>query len=185
MIYYPISVLMLAGHSRDTDNFDPPPTFRPFRRLLGDGSDFGVSLRVRRAAPLPTAWLRHSSSARSFVGGRLRLPGAGATNIFPRRWPVGLPAQGPSVRRSRRGKATVFGLLGWGDPERLRRLRSFDRDGKLPEHRGEARAPRSRHYAGRGPFISTPNKVLEVAKTIRPPRARGELENHEREPGVS
>lgn len=167
MIYYPISVLMLAG-IRDILIISTPADLPSFRRLLGDGSNFGVRLEYAEQ-PSPDGLAQAFIIGEKFIGNDSVCLVLG-DNIFHGN---GLTSLLQSAVRTAEdeGKATVFGY--WvSDPERYG-VAEFDGEGNClgieekPEH------PKS-NYAVVGLYFY-PNKVVDVAKTIKP-SARGELE---------
>ena len=168
MIYYPISVLMLAG-IREILIISNPYDLPSLQRLLGDGSVFrSTSLNMRNSLR-PTDWLRPSSSAKKFIGNDSVCLVLG-DNIFHGN---GLSAMlRESVRAAEEDKkATVFGY--WvSDPERYG-VAEFDKDGNCLSIEEKPAQPKS-NYAVVGLYFY-PNKVVEVAKNIKP-SARGELE---------
>lgn len=167
MIYYPISVLMLAG-IRDILIISTPADLPSFRRLLGDGSNFGVRLEYAEQ-PSPDGLAQAFIIGEKFIGDDSVCLVLG-DNIFHGSGLTGLLQE--AVRTAEEdGKATVFGY--WvSDPERYG-VAEFDRDGNCLSIEEKPEKPKS-NYAVVGLYFY-PNKVVDVAKTIKP-SARGELE---------
>lgn len=167
MIYYPISVLMLAG-IREILIISTPFDLPGFKRLLGDGSDFGVRFEYAEQ-PSPDGLAQAFTIGADFIGddaaclvlGDNIFQGAGLTNMLIE-----------AVRTAEEDKkATVFGY--WvSDPERYG-VAEFDADGNCLSIEEKPEHPKS-NYAVVGLYFY-PNKVVEVAKTIKP-SARGEYE---------
>ena len=167
MIYYPISVLMLAG-IRDILIISTPHDLPGFRRLLGDGSDYGVNFSYAEQ-PSPDGLAQAFIIGEEFIGDDCACMVLG-DNIFHGN---GLtPMLEEAVRQAEEeGKATVFGY--WvSDPERYG-VAEFDADGNCLSIEEKPKEPKS-NYAVVGLYFY-PNKVVEVAKSIKP-SARGELE---------
>lgn len=167
MIYYPISVLMLAG-IRDILIISTPADLPSFRRLLGDGSNFGVRLEYAEQ-PSPDGLAQAFIIGEKFIGDDSVCLVLG-DNIFHGSGLTGLLQE--AVRTAEEdGKATVFGY--WvSDPERYG-VAEFDRDGNCLSIEEKPEHPKS-NYAVVGLYFY-PNKVVKIAKTIKP-SARGELE---------
>jgi len=167
MVYYPISVLMLAG-IRDILIISTPHDLPGFRRLLGDGSDYGVHFEYAEQ-PSPDGLAQAFIIGEKFIGGDSACLVLG-DNIFHGAGFSALLAE--SVRTAEEdGKATVFGY--WvNDPERYG-VAEFDKEGNCLSIEEKPKEPRS-NYAVVGLYFY-PNKVVEVAKHIKP-SARGELE---------
>lgn len=167
MIYYPISVLMLAG-IRDILIISTPHDLPGFRRLLGDGSDYGVSFTYAEQ-PSPDGLAQAFIIGEEFIGGDSACMVLG-DNIFHGNGFTEMLTD--AVRAAEEdGKATVFGY--WvRDPERYG-VAEFDKDGNCLSIEEKPKEPKS-NYAVVGLYFY-PNKVVEVAKTIKP-SARGELE---------
>ncbi len=167
MVYYPISVLMLAG-IRDILIISTPQDLPGFQRLLGDGSDYGVRFEYAEQ-PSPDGLAQAFIIGEKFVGddsvclvlGDNIFHGAGFGDMLRE-----------SVRAAEEdGKATVFGY--WvSDPERYG-VAEFDKEGNCLSIEEKPQQPKS-NYAVVGLYFY-PNKVVEVAKNIKP-SARGELE---------
>ncbi|HJH77780.1 MAG TPA: glucose-1-phosphate thymidylyltransferase RfbA [Prevotellaceae bacterium] len=167
MIYYPISVLMLAG-IRDILIISTPADLPSFRRLLGDGSNFGVRLEYAEQ-PSPDGLAQAFIIGEKFIGSDSVCLVLG-DNIFHGN---GLTSLLQSAVRTAEdeGKATVFGY--WvSDPERYG-VAEFDGEGNCLSIEEKPEHPKS-NYAVVGLYFY-PNKVVDVAKTIKP-SARGELE---------
>lgn len=167
MIYYPISVLMLAG-IRDILIISTPADLPSFRRLLGDGSNFGLRLEYAEQ-PSPDGLAQAFIIGEKFIGNDSVCLVLG-DNIFHGN---GLTAllQSAVHTAEDEGKATVFGY--WvSDPERYG-VAEFDGEGNCLSIEEKPEHPKS-NYAVVGLYFY-PNKVVDVAKTIKP-SARGELE---------
>ena len=167
MVYYPISVLMLAG-IRDILLISTPQDLPGFRRLLGDGSDFGVRFAYAEQ-PSPDGLAQAFIIGADFVGDDAVCLVLG-DNIFHGAGLTGMLRE--AVRTAeQQAKATVFGY--WvNDPERYG-VAEFDASGNCLSIEEKPAQPKS-NYAVVGLYFY-PNKVLDVARSIRP-SARGELE---------
>ena len=167
MIYYPLSVLMLAG-IQDILVISTPHDLPGFQRLLGDGSDFGVRLQYAEQ-PSPDGLAQAFIIGEQFIAddcvcmvlGDNIFHGVGFTSMLKE-----------SVRAAEQdGKATVFGY--WvNDPERYG-VAEFDAEGNCLSIEEKPQQPKS-NYAVVGLYFY-PNSVVEIAKHIKP-SARGELE---------
>lgn len=167
MVYYPISTLMLAG-IRDILIISTPDDLPAFRRLLGDGSDFGVRLSYAEQ-PRPEGLAQAFIIGREFIGDDSVCLVLG-DNIFHGAGFTGLLRQAVEVAEAEHS-ATVFGY--WvNDPERYG-VAEFDRDGNCLSIEEKPEHPKS-NYAVVGLYFY-PNSVVDVAADIRP-SARGELE---------
>ena len=167
MVYYPISVLMLAG-IREILIISTPADLPGFRRLLGDGSDFGVRFEYAEQ-PSPDGLAQAFIIGREFIGDDSACLILG-DNIFHGN---GLSAMlRASVKRAEdEGKATVFGY--WvADPERYG-VAEIDSEGNVLSIEEKPAHPKS-NYAVTGLYFY-PNRVVDVAGKIKP-SARGELE---------
>lgn len=167
MVYYPISALMLAG-IREILIISTPQDLPGFRRLLGDGSDFGVSFEYAEQ-PSPDGLAQAFIIGREFIGDDCACMVLG-DNIFYGSGFTGKLRE--AVRTAEEeGKATVFGY--WvSDPERYG-VAEFDDAGNCLSIEEKPAKPRS-NYAVVGLYFY-PNKVVRVAQEIKP-SARGELE---------
>ena len=167
MIYYPISVLMLAG-IREILIISTPQDLPGFKRLLGDGSDYGVRFEYAEQ-PSPDGLAQAFIIGEEFIGddaaclvlGDNIFHGADFTRMLKE-----------AVKNAEEcGKATVFGY--WvNDPERYG-VAEFDKEGNCLSIEEKPAVPKS-NYAVVGLYFY-PNKVVSVAKNIKP-SARGELE---------
>lgn len=167
MVYYPISVLMLAG-IRDILIISTPYDLPGFKRLLGDGSDYGVHFEYAEQ-PSPDGLAQAFTIGKDFIGddsaclvlGDNIFHGSGFTKMLKE-----------AVRTAEEEKkATVFGY--WvNDPERYG-VAEFDKDGNCLSIEEKPAKPRS-NYAVVGLYFY-PNKVVDVASKIQP-SARGEYE---------
>ena len=166
MIYYPISVLMLAG-IRDILIISTPADLPGFKRLLGDGSDFGIRFSYAEQ-PSPDGLAQAFLIGEEFIGNDSVCLVLG-DNIF---YGQGFtPMLRESVSRTEEGLATVFGYH-VDDPERYG-VADFDEQGNCLSIEEKPKNPKS-NYAVVGLYFY-PNKVIEVAKQVKP-SARGELE---------
>ena len=166
MVYYPISVLMLAG-IQDILIISTPQDLPAFKRLLGDGSDYGVRFSYAEQ-PSPDGLAQAFLIGEEFIGadsvclvlGDNIFHGSGFTPMLEQ-----------AVEAADKAKATVFGY--WvSDPERYG-VAEFDKAGNCLSIEEKPAKPKS-NYAVTGLYFY-PNKVVEVAKRIKP-SARGELE---------
>lgn len=166
MVYYPISVLMLAG-IQDILIISTPQDLPAFKRLLGDGSDYGVHFEYAEQ-PSPDGLAQAFLIGEEFIGadsvclvlGDNIFHGSGFTPMLEQ-----------AVADADHAKATVFGY--WvSDPERYG-VAEFDKAGNCLSIEEKPAKPKS-NYAVTGLYFY-PNKVVEVAKSIKP-SARGELE---------
>ena len=167
MIYYPLSTLMLAG-IRDILIISTPEDLPAFRRLLGDGSDFGVRFEYAEQ-PSPDGLAQAFIIGREFIGddsvclvlGDNIFHGAGFQKVL---------SQAVRVAEDD-GKASVFGY--WVDDPGRYGVAEFDKQGNCLSIEEKPAHPKS-NYAVVGLYFY-PNKVVNVAKNIKP-SARGELE---------
>ncbi len=167
MVYYPISALMLAG-IRDILIISTPYDLPGFKRLLGDGSDYGVHFEYAEQ-PSPDGLAQAFIIGEKFIGndsaclvlGDNIFYGSGFTNLLRK----------AVADAEENGKASVFGY--WvNDPERYG-VAEFDKEGNCLSIEEKPKEPKS-NYAVVGLYFY-PNKVVDVAKNIKP-SARGELE---------
>lgn len=167
MVYYPISVLMLAG-IRDILIISTPHDLPGFRRLLGDGSDYGVHFEYAEQ-PSPDGLAQAFTIGKDFIGDDAACLVLG-DNIFYGSYFT--PMLKEAVRAAEEdGKATIFGY--WvNDPERYG-VAEFDKDGNCISLEEKPKEPKS-NYAVPGLYFY-PNKVVDVAANIKP-SARGEYE---------
>ena len=167
MVYYPISVLMLAG-IREILIISTPYDLPAFRRLLGDGSDYGVRFEYAEQ-PSPDGLAQAFIIGEQFIGDDSACLVLG-DNIFYGNGFVRMLQEAVRTADEDR-KATVFGY--WvSDPERYG-VAEFDRHGNCISIEEKPKAPKS-NYAVVGLYFY-PNRVVEVAKQVKP-SARGELE---------
>lgn len=167
MVYYPISVLMLAG-IRDILVISTPQDLPAYKRLLGDGSDYGLRFTYEEQAR-PEGLAQAFLIGETFIGEEDVCLVLG-DNIFYGHHFTGM-LQEAAVRTAEEGKATVFGY--WVQQPQRYGVAEFDPSGKVISIEEKPENPRS-NYAVVGLYFY-PNKVVRVAKEIKPSR-RGELE---------
>ena len=167
MIYYPISVLMLAG-IRDILIISTPHDLPGFRRLLGDGSDYGVNFSYAEQ-PSPDGLAQAFIIGEEFIGNDSACLVLGDNIFHGTGFSKMLKAAVKDAEEN--NKATVFGY--WvSDPERYG-VAEFDDEGNCLSIEEKPAQPKS-NYAVVGLYFY-PNRVVEIAKSIKP-SARGELE---------
>jgi glucose-1-phosphate thymidylyltransferase len=167
MIYYPISVLMLAG-IRDILIISTPQDLPGFQRLLGNGDDYGVRFSYAEQ-PSPDGLAQAFIIGEEFIGDDCACLVLG-DNIFHGTGFVSLLRQAVEDAE-KNAKATVFGY--WvADPQRYG-VAEFDENGNCLSIEEKPQNPKS-NYAVTGLYFY-PNKVVDIAKSIKP-SARGELE---------
>lgn len=167
MVYYPLSVLMLAG-IRDILLISTPQDLPAFERLLGDGSDLGIRLQYA-PQPSPDGLAQAFIIGREFVGNDAVCLILG-DNIF---YGAGFPEMltRAVARAEQEDKSTIFGYR-VSDPERYG-VAEIDAEGQVLSIEEKPKQPRS-PYAVTGLYFY-PNEVLDIAQSVRP-SARGELE---------
>jgi len=167
MVYYPVSVLMLAG-IREILIISTPDDLPGFRRLLGDGSDYGVNFQYAEQ-PSPDGLAQAFIIGREFIGNDTACLVLGDNIFYGYSFTKMLEK---AVRDAESdADATVFGY--WvNDPERYG-VAEFDSDGRVIGIEEKPKEPRS-NYAVVGLYFY-PNSVVDVAARIKP-SARGELE---------
>lgn len=167
MVYYPISVLMLAG-IRDILIISTPQDLPGFQRLLGDGSDYGVNFTYAEQ-PSPDGLAQAFIIGKEFIGNDSACLVLGDNIFFGSNFRKKLKAAVEDAEQA--GKATVFGYR-VADPERYG-VAEFDEEGNCLSIEEKPAEPKS-DYAVVGLYFY-PNEVVDVAASITP-SARGELE---------
>ena len=167
MVYYPVSVLMLAG-IREILIISTPQDLPGFRRLLGDGSDYGVSFSYAEQ-PSPDGLAQAFLIGEEFIGNDSVCLVLGDNIFHGSGWRHML--REAVAKAEQEQKATVFGYR-VNDPERYGVV-EFDAEGNCISIEEKPECPKS-NYAVVGLYFY-PNKVVDVAKTIKPSK-RGELE---------
>ena len=166
MVYYPISVLMLAG-IRDILIISTPQDMPSFKRLLGDGSDYGVNFTYAEQ-PSPDGLAQAFTIGADFIGDDSVCLVLGDNIFHGSNFATMLRK---AVKMADNGQATVFGYR-VNDPERYGVV-EFNNEGKAVSIEEKPLQPKS-NYAVVGLYFY-PNKVVKIAQEIKP-SARGELE---------
>lgn len=166
MIYYPVSVLMLAG-IQDILIISTPHDLPGFKRLLGDGSDYGVRFSYVEQ-PSPDGLAQAFTIGKDFIGDDSACLVLGDNIFYGQGFPIMLKE---AVQSAEKGYATVFGYH-VSDPERYGVV-EFDEDWNAISIEEKPKEPKS-NYAVVGLYFY-PNKVVDVAHKIKP-SARGEYE---------
>lgn len=167
MVYYPISTLMLAG-IREILIISTPEDLPGFKRLLGDGSDYGVHFEYAEQ-PSPDGLAQAFIIGEKFLGGDSACLVLGDNIFYGEGFTGRLLAAVSTVEKE--GKATVFGYY-VNDPQRYG-VAEFDSHGNVISLEEKPKKPKSNH-AVIGLYFY-PNSVVEVAKQVKP-SVRGELE---------
>ena len=167
MVYYPVSVLMLAG-IREILIISTPQDLPGFKRLLGDGSDFGVKFEYAEQSS-PDGLARAFIIGADFIGNDSVCLVLGDNIFYGQSFTRMLQSAVKDAEEA--NKATVFGYY-VNDPERYG-VAAFDKDGNVISIEEKPAHPKS-NYAVVGLYFY-PNKVVEIARNCKP-SARGELE---------
>ena len=167
MVYYPLSVLMLAG-IRDILVISTPQDLPSFRRLLGDGQSYGIRLSYAEQ-PSPGGLAQAFLIGKSFIGEDSVCLGLGDNIFYGQGFTKML--QDAVKASEQEGKATIFGYY-VNDPERYG-VAEFDEEGKVKSIEEKPSHPAS-NYAVVGLYFY-PNRVVNIAASITPSQ-RGELE---------
>ena len=167
MVYYPISALMLAG-IKDILIISTPQDLPGFKRLLGDGSDYGVNFEYAEQ-PSPDGLAQAFIIGEKFIGNDCVCLVLGDNIFYGHGFPKLL--RQAVIDAENANKSTVFGYY-VSEPERYG-VAEFDEEGNVLSIEEKPKEPKS-NYAVVGLYFY-PNKVVEVAKNIKP-SARGELE---------
>lgn len=167
MVYYPLSVLMLAG-IREILIISTPQDLPGFERLLGDGSDYGVSFTYAEQ-PSPDGLAQAFIIGKEFIGEDSACLVLGDNIFYGQSFSRMLSEAVENAEQN--NKATVFGYY-VTDPERYG-VAEFDTDGNVLSIEEKPSQPKS-NYAVVGLYFY-PNRVVDVARSIKP-SARGELE---------
>src|SRR5574344_1919829 len=166
MVYYPISVLMLAG-IRDILIISTPEDMPGFKRLLGSGEDYGVNFSYE-VQPSPDGLAQAFIIGKKFIGNDSVCLVLGDNIFYGSNFTKMLSG---AVEQTAKGKATVFGYY-VNDPERYG-VAEFDKSGNVLSIEEKPKNPKS-NYAVVGLYFY-PNSVVDIARKIKP-SSRGELE---------